>query len=1046
MADKKVQIDRAATQKADEVQSLLSDFEHSVDALKKLCSAKLPATGKPETRTTRVRDAADLTADPAAHQAEIETGRRLLAELQGQIAAVRQDMQLQATSLEELRRSAAQELEQQRGRIAAEISQAAARLKETTDQELAAAARLQAIRTDAAALETERTRVLSLATEVAAERARLESWNTELAGRLADLQHRENQERDTTELSTLRAQLHDTQALAEYKSAELSDFRTRAQTLESRVVELEEQLKHANAGAPPALWHAEEMRGRQRLEELLDEVRQQLEAVKSESQQHQNRAGELEATLEDTRRQANRGEDIVRELADENDQLRTQLSALKLAIEAMEKRADVAASEQAERIRRLAEAEQNVTHLKSVLASRPDEETLTSRLRQELEAEVQSPLVAASARADQAEAGLASVRAEADALRARVAQGAGQIAAIQARLAEAAATITERDALLVSALQEREAIAASLRQVQDQQHAEASELLNAQRALEAAHAQQQDSALRLSVLERSLAEAREASAQYEAAARSVTSRLEAASADALQAQQRVDEMRRQLELNGTHSQNVAAATAALESELASARQTTESLEAQLLQARQAMESQASRFETERVGLQTSLGESASECHDLQQSLAACRAELQVRDRRIAELTAACDSVQAAAAQASHVADENSRLTSRLREAMSVAEAAACRIRELETASELNTTEISDLRARLDASSSQMPVDEGALRAKLELLKARLLDEVEARDADQQRITALEAQLASAAGMVSPARRERLRLYRRLRREQAAKLRNLGEALRSRFEICEQVLTQRAQLATAAQLVADARRKYEAKQATTRVAVVASFASITVLVLAFLSWAAAGQIFPGRHAARVTVEADGRGRDLPLEERREWQTFHESLLASPAFAEQAAEHMRRFGMTNLGTAGAIAARFKEDLSFESSHPGELVIELRGEGAARTTRELTAISTRFVAEAQESRNRRNDGAITAISKPAQASEGAIDNQRMIGAGGLFGGSVLLASGLAYLGYRRLSGAKSKFENQIAIEGILDQAHWPNPAQGMDTKKAA
>ena len=170
MADKKVQTDRAAAPAADEVQSLLSDFEQSVDALKKLCTAR-PATGTPDSRASRVRAVADMTSNPAAHQAEVETGRRVLEELQSQIAAVRQEMQQQAAALEEHRRNASAELDQHRARLAAEIAQAAARLKDTTDQELAAAARVEAIRTNAAALESERAQVLALATEVTAERA-----------------------------------------------------------------------------------------------------------------------------------------------------------------------------------------------------------------------------------------------------------------------------------------------------------------------------------------------------------------------------------------------------------------------------------------------------------------------------------------------------------------------------------------------------------------------------------------------------------------------------------------------------------------------------------------------------------------------------------------------------------------------------------------------------------------------------------------------------------------------------------------------------------
>ncbi len=332
---------------------------------------------------------------------------------------------------------------------------------------------------------------------------------------------------------------------------------------------------------------------------------------------------------------------------------------------------------------------------------------------------------------------------------------------------------------------------------------------------------------------------------------------------------------------------------------------------------------------------------------------------------------------------------------------------------------------------------------GELEATVSKLAERLKLEVEQRRQIQQRegsgVWADRAQWTAD-------RAERLRQHRRLRRQQIVQLREAGEVLRKRFEICEQVLTQRAQLAAAHQVIQETQKRQASQRAVGRAATVMGHSTIALAILAGLSWALAGQVSPGRFAARATLEADGKGRELATEELKEWQKFHEDMLNDPLFAGKVAEHMKRFAMGAMAEPGAVAERMKTDMSFESARPGVLTVELRGDGPDRTARELNAITTKLAAEAVEARARRIDGAVTIISKEAASDPNPIDSKRLQVAGAILGGCAIFGIFVATFIYRRLAAAKQKFERDIALEAILDASRWPKAGEQDEKNNAA
>lgn len=346
-----------------------------------------------------------------------------------------------------------------------------------------------------------------------------------------------------------------------------------------------------------------------------------------------------------------------------------------------------------------------------------------------------------------------------------------------------------------------------------------------------------------------------------------------------------------------------------------------------------------------------------------------------------------------------------------------------------------------LRRQADAAQQQST----ELEATVAKLVERLKTEVQARRQSEQHASAGAANHPSDA-RVPESRQERMRLHRRLRRQQMEQIREAGEVLRKRFEICEQVLTQRAQLAAAHQVIQETQKKQASQKAVGRAAMVMGHGMIVLAILAGLSWAVAGQVAPGRFAARATLEADGKGRELAHDELKEWQKFHEDMLNDPQFASKVAEHMKRFGMGAMAEPGAVAERLKSDMSFESARPGVLTVELRGDGPERTARELNAITTKLAAEAVEARARRIDGAVTIIAKEAAADPTPIDSKRLQMAGTILGGCAAFGIFVATFIYRRLAAAKQKFERDIALEAILDAARWPSAVEKSANENAA
>ncbi len=340
-------------------------------------------------------------------------------------------------------------------------------------------------------------------------------------------------------------------------------------------------------------------------------------------------------------------------------------------------------------------------------------------------------------------------------------------------------------------------------------------------------------------------------------------------------------------------------------------------------------------------------------------------------------------------------------------------------------------ELSKAREQIEATG-----DQGELAAMLETERARAAElETSVASLNEQLRS---AQQASGQGLDPKAalRRDRLRKQRALARAQSAKVRRASEALRDRFSQCEQILQKRAKLAEAHQAIAEKEAKLVHKHAKSGAMWLVLGMATLLGILAGVSWLIAGRVAPGAYAARAVIVADGGSRTLTADNLDAWQAYHEDLTRDPRLIETIADRLERRGLKELASPGELTSVLETSLDTQSPHAGRLELEFRGLGATRTQRVLDTYVVAMTSVANANRVRRADGASTRIEVEATALPDPLDQTRLIYAGGILGGGLLFSLVAGFGSYRKLAGAKERFEKDHRVDVLSDNVAWGSP----------
>ncbi len=566
-------------------------------------------------------------------------------------------------------------------------------------------------------------------------------------------------------------------------------------------------------------------------------------------------------------------------------------------------------------------------------------------------------------------------------------------------------------------------------------------------------------------LERAVAELEERRRERDAENERLSAEVAAARDEVVRLRTALEERESALEARGVERERERAAWEARLEELraagAAAQRRAVELESRLAEERERWERALADAAEERERLETRVREQTAALTELSAGADAARARVEELTSRLTQTEDRLRAAEAAAERSrAHVEAVEKRAAHAERllqdfqsqmagEAAAAAEPLARLSRELDEAA----AERDVLRRRLGEATERVK----ALESRLSEDRRAMTEAAEAREQElrslRDRVRTLEEELSHAraaarGGGVAASqpgadprhaswlelRRRRLARYRRAIASQASKVRKAGEALQRRYEMCEQILAQRAELVAARQTLAAAQAAIERRRAGGRAVGVVCFLVLTLATLAGASWALAWSFFPGTYIASVTLRADNPSRTLNDAELSEWTRYHADQLTDPQFIAFAAERMQARGIASLASPGALTARLESDLRHGSAEPGTLTIELTGEGAAATARQLTQIAAALASFANDRRFTRADGAATRVEGEV-GLVGPFDRSRLYGAAVIFALLSILVLGLMIFIWHRLASAKAMFDGEQALNEILDDERWPD-----------
>lgn len=293
------------------------------------------------------------------------------------------------------------------------------------------------------------------------------------------------------------------------------------------------------------------------------------------------------------------------------------------------------------------------------------------------------------------------------------------------------------------------------------------------------------------------------------------------------------------------------------------------------------------------------------------------------------------------------------------------------------------------RAQLDAERAQLQQQIDALsrqRAELEQAQAAARQTADAANADRAEIESQRAALQS----------QRIAL----------------EAQRAALETQRIELEQRASRPAAAASFDDdldpspARAKAP-MPASVRAAVIAASAVVSVAGIAGVSWWAAGVLDAPVYVAASTLTIEEKRGGHSAEALASWQAFQQELLDDPRLMEITAERLDRRGITELRTPTDLRRRLEADLVADTGEAGKVTLTLRGEGDLRTQRTLETLVASMVTMANDARDRRLDGASTAVVQPAATGDAPVSSKRQRYFAFIAGGLAALTASLSLAG---------------------------------------
>lgn len=523
---------------------------------------------------------------------------------------------------------------------------------------------------------------------------------------------------------------------------------------------------------------------------------------------------------------------------------------------------------------------------------------------------------------------------------------------------------------------------------------------------------------------------------------SLRERLSSLEAQATQAAEaRTEAQHRVTELESSLAQK--------DQEIAKQRETLNSAKAKLAEFAKSIGEQAKQIERGAAALAT-VREQKQEIEKLRHELAQARLagnpeEVQRKDERIQELTQALREARGQSTSHADLAERDQRIAECIEE-----------IDQLKLALEHAQQEARDLRETLenrpDASTDEEVVAERDRRI------SALMQQVESLNEELETERAKPAPTAGGNGNV-PAdiqkKAQRLKeVARHLQRRKArlARVKTLlhdakpmtldpeaqKDAAHRNHETVskqmDQLRMQQESLREAMRCLVMSEKEMIRRWARPRAIVTMAWFLIVAGIIGAGSWFSADHFFPAVRAATVTIEAQDRpGFPMTEEQLTAWQTWHEGTLTDASFRKTVAQRFEARGMVSLADPEAVQARFTNDLAIDSTRDGELTLTLTGTNPDELLNTLDTVAITLVSEARRQSGQRTDGGRTILTgerkiegqpRYATVSNIPIKDERLMYAGAMFGGGLVLVMLFWVVLYSRLAKARRVFDESDPV----------------------
>lgn len=277
------------------------------------------------------------------------------------------------------------------------------------------------------------------------------------------------------------------------------------------------------------------------------------------------------------------------------------------------------------------------------------------------------------------------------------------------------------------------------------------------------------------------------------------------------------------------------------------------------------------------------------------------------------------------------------------------------------------------------------------------------------------------------------RRKRLRLLRKgVVRQPRTGIESTDHEARSQQLRQSEIIEQRQlELDEVSRILANSERKMIQKWAVPRSLVMSCWIFVTLAVLAAGSWMAADSITPALRSTSISLSPRvEQNESMDQESMTNWQSVHQNQIKSDGFIRDVAKRSAARRLEPWNSFESVQRLMTDDLSVDDGQPGRITLTLASKEPGKAADFMEILGSSMVVDAQRSLASRPGGHASRIMdgrtqdglvRHARLNPSVIRDERMVTAGVVFAGGLVVVAMMLSLVYARLLKAKRVFDQE-------------------------